>query len=266
MMKLEQMKLGRLLLLRPSLGISSNTGAAFPTTRGALQSTFNGRDTAMEFRGGRFLGAVSIPRPPARVMHNTRSFSANPTTSPITSPSPNLDPRSRPYGGLVYGKLTGIGRSTLKMDIIHFFEGCNLKPEDIKFAYNRSYGPIGMILQYSSRAAYVTAQKLIASKGRYYRMLEVDPRQWSNLESPFDGKVLLLQGVPKNALPEDVERFFSGYNIDSSSIRFSMRQGLDEPVRLSLVGFRSSRDAMHALREKNRSFCLNSPITLRLLQ
>lgn len=258
------MKLGRVLLLRPSPG--ANTGAAFSTTRGALQSAFNGTPAAVEFWGGSFLGAVSIPRPPARVMHNTRSFSANPTTSPMTSPSPNLDPRSRPFGGLVYGKLTGIGRSTLKMDIVHFFEGCNLKPEDIKFAYNRSYGPIGIILQFSSRAAYVTAQRLINFKARYYRMVEVGSSQWSNLESPFDGKVLLLQGVPQNALQEDVERFFYGCNIDGSSIQIFMRQGLDQPIRLVLVSFRSSRDAMLALREKNRSFCLNGPITLRLLQ
>jgi hypothetical protein len=259
------MKLRRTLLLRSSPGISSNIGAAFITTRAALQSAFNDRASAVEFRGERFLGAVSIPRPPARVMHNTRSFSANPTTSPMMGPSPNLDPRSKPHGGLVYAKLTGTGRSTLKMDIVHFFEGCNLKPEDMKFAYNRNYAPLGMILQFSSRAAYGIAQRLTAIKGRYYRMMEVDRSQWSNLESPFDGKVLLLHGVPQNALLEDVERFFSGCNFDSSSVRFFIRPVLDEPVRFALVSFRSQREAMHALREKNRNVCLNSPITLRLL-
>lgn len=260
------MKLRRDLLLRSSLGISSNIGAAFIATRAALQSAFNSRASAVESGDGRFLGTASIPRPPARVMHNTRPFSANPIISPMTGPSPNLVPRSKPSGSLAYGKLTGIARKTLKMDMVHFFEGCNLKPEDIKFAYNRVYAPLGVIIQFSSRAAYNTAQRYISIRGRYYRLVEVDHRQWSNLEPPFDGKVLLLHGVPQNAVQEDVERFFSGCNIDSSNIRFLVRQGLDQPVKLALVNFRSQREAMHALREKNRTICLNSPITLRLLQ
>lgn len=260
------MKLRRDLLLRSSLGISSNIGAAFIATRAALQSAFNSRASAVEFRDGRFLGAASIPGPPARVMENTRSFSVNPNVSPMTGPSPNLDPRSKASRGLVYGKLSGIARNILKMDIVHFFEGCNLKPEDIKFAYSRVYAPLGMIIQFSSMAAYVTAQRNISIKGHSYRLIEVDSSQWSNLEFAFDGKVLLLQGVPQNALQEDVERFFSGCNIDGSNIRFFMRQGLDQSLKFALVSFRSQREAMHALREKNRTVCLNSPITLRLLQ
>jgi hypothetical protein len=87
------MILGRALLLRPSLGISSNRGAAFFTTRAALQSAFNGRVSTAGFRGGKFLGAVSIARPPAIVLQKTRSFAANPTTSSMTDPSPNWSNR-----------------------------------------------------------------------------------------------------------------------------------------------------------------------------
>lgn len=46
--------------------------------------------------------------------------------------------------GLVFAKLSGIGRNTLKTDVINFFEGCAISPEDIKVIYNRAYSLVGM--------------------------------------------------------------------------------------------------------------------------
>eukprot|EP01018_Ginkgo_biloba_P019891 Gb_33707 [translate_table: standard] len=48
------------------------------------------------------------------------------------------------YMSSIYGRLTGVGRNTLKSDIIHFFDSCGLRPEDIKIAYNRNYSPLGI--------------------------------------------------------------------------------------------------------------------------
>lgn len=46
--------------------------------------------------------------------------------------------------GPVYGKLLGIGKSTLKTDVVNFLEGCNLGLEDVKVDYNWGFIPIGM--------------------------------------------------------------------------------------------------------------------------
>lgn len=46
--------------------------------------------------------------------------------------------------GLVYGRLTGTTKYTLKTDIVNLLEGCNLSLEDVKVDYYRSYMPNGM--------------------------------------------------------------------------------------------------------------------------
>jgi len=76
--------LERALLSDTSLNISSNREAAFSTTSSALQKAFNGRG----FHGGRFFGAVSIPRPPPPVLHSERPVSIIPTILTMSDPSP----------------------------------------------------------------------------------------------------------------------------------------------------------------------------------
>ena len=68
-------------------------GVEFFTTRATFQSAFHGRVSSMVFRGEKFLGAVSISRPKALVLHNMRYFAANPTTSLMMDPSPNSSNR-----------------------------------------------------------------------------------------------------------------------------------------------------------------------------
>ena len=46
--------------------------------------------------------------------------------------------------GLVYGRLSGITKHTLRTDILNLLEGCNLTLQDVKVDYNRSYFPVGM--------------------------------------------------------------------------------------------------------------------------
>ncbi|XP_057828784.2 uncharacterized protein LOC131039944 isoform X2 [Cryptomeria japonica] len=128
---------------------------------------------------------------------------ADPETLGFTSPNQARRP------GSIYAKLTGTGRYTLKMDIAHYFDGCGLTPEDIKVTYNRTYTPTGMILQFPSRAAFATALRMSVAKGRQYWLQEVDHFLWSNTP-PFEGKVLLLTGIPRIAFIDDVERFLSG--------------------------------------------------------
>lgn len=77
--------LGRALLSGPSVNITSNGGVVFSTTRSALQNAFNDRG----FHGGRFLGAVSIPRFQPPVLRSGRPMSVIPTILSMSDPSPS---------------------------------------------------------------------------------------------------------------------------------------------------------------------------------
>eukprot|EP00252_Welwitschia_mirabilis_P000951 TRINITY_DN10939_c0_g1_i1.p1 TRINITY_DN10939_c0_g1~~TRINITY_DN10939_c0_g1_i1.p1 ORF type:complete len:222 (-),score=22.36 TRINITY_DN10939_c0_g1_i1:331-996(-) len=188
-----------------------------------------------------------------------RSFSTGETGFPDTTTP----------GTCVYGRLINIGKHTSKKDILRFFEGCHLRPDDIKFAYNQmNFNPLGLVLQFSSKPNYNHAVRLINIKGRYLRLHEVDRIEWDNSGPSYDGKVLALQGVPKNARVEDVEHCFPGYSI--VDIRFVNRGGAiqsnEHAVRFALVRFPTEMDALIAMREKNKTFCLNNSIVMKLLR
>ncbi|XP_043698386.1 uncharacterized protein LOC122649084 isoform X2 [Telopea speciosissima] len=179
---------------------------------------------------------------------------------------PSIDPfLQRSSSGITFGRLVGSPRNTIKTDIINLLEGCNLTPQDIKFEYNRAYSPTSVMVQFPSRAVFDSAIRSIGRKGRLYRLDKADRSQW-DLLTAYDGKVALLQGLPRNALPEDVERFLSGCDFDASSLQMFVRPAFPDPIRLALVNFPSQTQAMHAALVKNRSFCLNNQVTVRVLQ
>ncbi|KAA0047320.1 uncharacterized protein E6C27_scaffold908G001380 [Cucumis melo var. makuwa] len=121
------------------------------------------------------------------------------------------------WRGFMYGKLFGFSRSTLKTDVLILLEGCNLSLDDIKFEYSRNFFPVSMMIQFPSQQAYQHAFQAIARKGFLHRLERADRSQWELL-SPYNGKTVFLQGIPRNALVEDVERFLSGCDYDASSI------------------------------------------------
>ncbi|XP_024955706.1 uncharacterized protein LOC102606880 isoform X2 [Citrus sinensis] len=154
-----------------------------------------------------------------------------------------------PTKGVFYGKLLGISRQTLKSDIINLLEGCNLTPDDLKVNYTRNYMPFAMMMQFPSFSAYDNAFRLIGRKGRLYRLERV-----------------LLQNVPRIAVAEDVERFLSGCEYEASSISFMLRQSLPDSIKWATVRFPSQTQAMDAFIRKNRGFCLNNQVSVRVLQ
>ncbi|CAN0881433.1 hypothetical protein LINGRAHAP2_LOCUS14236 [Linum grandiflorum] len=167
--------------------------------------------------------------------------------------------------GVVYGRLFGGGRHTLKTDIINLLEGCNLGIEDIKFSYVRGFTPNSVLLQFPSRQSYEHAFKVIARKGRIYRVQRAERGEW-DLQTPYYGKTVLLQGVPPNAVPEDIERFLSGCDFDPVSIQFT-RQGIPpNTIRSAVVRFESPVQAMNAFISKNGGFCLNRRVWMRVVQ
>ncbi|CAI0471664.1 unnamed protein product [Linum tenue] len=196
---------------------------------------------------------------------NHFSTEAGRPLSPASAPAnPSVDPFLQ-NPGTAYGKLFGNTRHTLKTDIINMLEGCDLGLEDIKFNYTRSYGPVAVLLQFPSRQAYDNAFKVIAKKGRLYRLQMANRSEW-DLQQPFYGKTVLVQGVPPNAQLDDIERFLSGFDFDSSSIQF-IRQGMPpNSIRTAVVKFASQVQAMNALISKNGAFCLNNRVVMRVIQ
>ncbi|CAK9167310.1 unnamed protein product [Ilex paraguariensis] len=171
-----------------------------------------------------------------------------------------------PNTGLVYGRLTGIARNTTKSDIVNLLEGCNLTMDDVKVDYNRAYSPVAMMVQFPSRSAYDAAIRAIGRKGRLYKLERIPNRSQWDLIVPYDGKAILLQGIPRNALQDDVERFLYGCQYDATSIQMFVRPASSGPIKMALARFPSKTQAMHAFLTKNRGFCLNNQISMRVLQ
>ncbi|XP_031111416.1 uncharacterized protein LOC116015476 [Ipomoea triloba] len=181
-------------------------------------------------------------------------------------PIPDFEPN-----GKVYGRINSIGRFTTKSDIIAMMGDSNLTSEDIKFDYNITFNGNAAVMQFPSQADYSAAVRAVTPKTtRQGGLYKVDRIQWENLKS-YDGKSILLQGIPRNAQMDDVERFLSGCQYDISSVSMFSRTMQpryienQEAIRMAVVNFPSRASASHAFITKNRGFCLNSQIAIRVL-
>ncbi|WCJ34613.1 hypothetical protein M5689_015912 [Euphorbia peplus] len=178
-------------------------------------------------------------------------------------------------GIVVYANLFGFTKFTFKTDIISLFPSSHLTPDDIKVVHDRTFFPRRMMLRFPSPAEYDAAVKVTAKTARLLRLEMADPSAWghietyirgklpgSQLDTTYDGKTVLLQGIPQTAQVEDVERFLSGCSYDSSATMLFQRG--DE--KAALIRFHSKTETMNALIMKNHNFCLNGQISMRLLQ
>ncbi|KAB2630754.1 hypothetical protein D8674_008273 [Pyrus ussuriensis x Pyrus communis] len=134
----------------------------------------------------------------------------------------------------------GISRNTLKTDIVNMLEGCNLRLEDVK------------VVQFQSWKAFDNATRVISRKGRLYKLERANRSQWDNLTS-HDGKTVR---IPQTAAPEDVGRFLSGCEYNSSSFQIIFRC-FPEPFKFVTVCVASQTEAMNAFLAKNKGFCQN---------
>ncbi|CAJ2663495.1 unnamed protein product [Trifolium pratense] len=169
--------------------------------------------------------------------------------------------------GLTYARLTGVHKHALKTDIISFLEGCNLTLEDVKMEYTRGgFNPLAMMLQFPTYSAYDNALRVIGRKGRLYRLDRIDRSHWDTV-IPYDGRTILIQGLPRNAQYADIEQIVSDYDHDSSSLNMFLRTGEgNEPVKMATVLFRSRTQAMNVFIAKNGTYCLNNRISILVLQ
>ncbi|EPS72129.1 hypothetical protein M569_02630 [Genlisea aurea] len=171
-----------------------------------------------------------------------------------------------PYSGSgsTYLKLVNISKYTTKSDVLHLLDGINLKPESIRVEYDRAYYPVSIIVELPSVDAFEVAGRAIATKGRLFNLAKTDKDRW-DLIAPFDGKAILLREIPRNAGFDDIERFLSGCQYDSSSLEIFFRPVKNVVSKMALVRFPSPALAAHAYMTKNGGFVLNSQICVQLL-
>ncbi|GAA0153527.1 hypothetical protein LIER_11743 [Lithospermum erythrorhizon] len=167
-------------------------------------------------------------------------------------------------GGVCFGRLLGITKYTTRSDVCNLLDGCNLNLDDIKVEYSRSFLPVSMLIQFPSRDAYEVGLKA-TRRDRLHRLDMTNRSAWGTLHA-YEGRSILLEEVPISATPDDVERFLSGCQYDPSTFRniFS-RGGFPQTVRFVTVSFPSQALAMHACITKDRSFCINKQISVRVL-
>ncbi|XP_068644909.1 uncharacterized protein, partial [Aristolochia californica] len=156
----------------------------------------------------------------------------------------------KPSRGSIYGKLTGIGENTLKTDIIHYLEGCDLTIEDVRVEYSRTFTSLSI---FPSRSFFQNAVRSTIKKGHLYKLEEIDCGLW-DVQTSYQ------------ILTEVVECFLSCYDFDASSLQMFIRDGFPEPIRMATVRFPSQIEATNAISMKNRSFILNNLVTMKLLQ
>ncbi|KAH7553456.1 hypothetical protein ACOSQ2_030137 [Xanthoceras sorbifolium] len=198
---------------------------------------------------------------PFLLRESPRRFSTETEQPPPPAVDSSTDPfLQTPNEGLVYGKLFPVTKYTLQTDIINLLEGCKLTRDDVKVNYSRNFMPMAMLVQFPSRHAFDNAIRMLNRKGRLYRLEKIDRSDWDSL-MPYNGKTVVLEGIPINALHDDVERFLAGCECDSSSIQMFQRSS-----RMATVHFPSQTQAMNAFLTKNRGFCLNNQISVRVLQ
>ncbi|KAL4323302.1 hypothetical protein GQ457_11G007660 [Hibiscus cannabinus] len=206
---------------------------------------------------------------PSFLREPPRRFSTEPDQQQQQPPLPDasvdafLDSASK---GFVYGKLFGATKYTMKSDVISLLEGCNLTPDDIKVSYSRSFFPVAMMLRFPSPGAFSNATRTLRRFDRLYRLDRVNDSDW-DIVTPYNGKTVVLQGLPRSAGFEDIERFLSGCDYDPSSIQSftSNRPGFTTGLRLTTVQFPSHIQAMNACISKNRKVCLNNQVSVRVL-
>ncbi|KAI4994030.1 uncharacterized protein LOC123448969 [Hordeum vulgare subsp. vulgare] len=211
-------------------------------------------------------GARSYSTPVAFPLASSRLFSTDASGAVAGSQDDSSSGEGHTYGRF-YTNISGVGRlgkNMLKTDIIHYLDQCELSLDDVKIDYNKGFYPMGALLKFPSVESFEAALRQTI-QGRMYRLERVSPDVWEHKIS-LNGKAVLLQGVPRSAQADDIERFLCGTNYEPPPFENFVRAGVPEPVRMVLVKFGSRTDATNAFIAKNKGFCLNSPVTMRVIQ
>ncbi|CAM8968758.1 unnamed protein product [Rhodiola kirilowii] len=178
---------------------------------------------------------------------------------------PNFSPDSLTQSpGVTYGILIGTIKNTLRSDVVNLLEGCDLSLEDVKTVYGQTFMPISILVKFHSPSAYEKAVKFI-TKNRLYRLDRAEPSQWFKTRD-YGAKTLLLEGLPRMASRDDVERFLSDWDYVPYNTLMITRPGVAEPIKTAVVPVSSPIQAMNMFLAKNRSYMGNNQVLVRVLQ
>uniref|UniRef100_A0A7N0UEP4 Uncharacterized protein n=1 Tax=Kalanchoe fedtschenkoi TaxID=63787 RepID=A0A7N0UEP4_KALFE len=166
--------------------------------------------------------------------------------------------------GVFYGSLVGSIKNTLRSDVVNLLDGSDLTLEDVKTVYSPNFMPLSILVKFPSFKSYDKALKLI-TKNRLYRLDKADPSQWDRAKD-YGGKTLLLEGIPRLAQLEEVERFLSGCEYDAASMIMFTRQAFPEPIKTAVVPVSSPTQATSIFLRKNRGYISNNQVLVRVLQ
>ncbi|MED6187934.1 hypothetical protein PIB30_081239 [Stylosanthes scabra] len=193
------------------------------------------------------------------------SFSTGTVPPPHNPTNPSFF--DSPNTGLAYGRLLGIHKHTLKTDVINCLQGLNLTLHDVKMEYTRTFLPRSMMVQFPSQHAMDEAVRILARKGRLFKLERVNREEW-DIVTPYNGRTILIQGIPGNAQFVDIERILSGCEYEHSSINVFTRPSAEsfDLNRMATVRFPSSTQAMNAFISKNGTYCVNNRISIQVLQ
>ncbi|CAK7342882.1 unnamed protein product [Dovyalis caffra] len=220
-----------------------------------LRKTIKSNSTLQSFRPNNTL--------PLFLHQDTKHFSTETQPPPQeNNDTSSIDPFLQSSNtSLAYARFYGVRKHTMKTDIINLFEGSNLTHDNIRFIHNRSYIPF-------AAGAYDNAQKALTRAGRLYRMEKTEPHVWdAALRNCYDGKTVLLEGLPPNALTDDIERFLSGLEFLPSSIKtFARRQDpINSQGRKDLTTSEGKRDATTSEEKENLNASEEKKISLEWL-
>ncbi|CAM8959518.1 unnamed protein product [Rhodiola kirilowii] len=160
--------------------------------------------------------------------------------------------------------LIGTIKNTLRSDVVNLLEGCDLSLEDVRTVYGQTFMPISILVKFHSPSAYEKAVKLI-TKNRLYRLDRADPSQWFKAKD-YGAKTLLLEGLPRMASRDEVERFLSDWDYVPYNTLMITRPGVAEPIKTAVVPVSSPIQAMNMFLAKNRSYMGNNQVLVRVLQ
>lgn len=200
--------------------------------------------------------------------------------------------------GRVAVRLTNAPKYVLKYEILRFFSGCNLAPEDVFGMVDDRIRLQYWCLMFPTRADFERARILASEKLRIgnrtirieelsgeeqQRVLTLSKRP-SELPLEFRGTSLLMIGVPEEVKTDSIERFFQGFALAPFGIRHfralhenvrtpmrnrakgDTRASMDVLERRTVIKFQNPAEALRALREKQREFLEDRAVEMRLIQ
>eukprot|EP00897_Mesotaenium_endlicherianum_P005746 jgi/Mesen1/519/ME000104S10609 len=173
--------------------------------------------------------------------------------------------------GAVIGRLSNVPRYALASEVVSFFDGCNLRPEDVSTVVDEKVRIRHWRLRFHSRSDFDEAVQIAILKKRLgTRVLRLDE--------------IVMLNCPDELKSDAIEHFFEGYSLAPHAIhhvrilhdrvktpqhirlRGEWRPFTSYYERRALVKFTTPLEALRAMRERAHCILDDRPVEIKLLQ